>query len=311
MLFSLWPKEEAVIEAVLAKNKKERASCSVIVTTEGPILLYVDDIEDSDAPDDFYSDPDPDYSPDLHGGGGGEDEGNNPEPPGEEANPEPDSEPDNSIPVEHDPEIDIPVEVIPELDEFIWTIRVRDKVEEEYPEIKAKLVVELDLTVTKEGGKNAYGVYSGTANITYKMDTSQMTEDLIDESGGKILFSVDIGGDLTDENLKMNLDRYDSIMMKNYNGGVPITSLTESTKMPGWKMALGEMHCEGEGGFGYDFLDAEGREGHDDKDISGGGNVVYKLFMDSVGKVHVRLPQLLKQGDAFKGKITKRPYIPD
>lgn len=337
---------EAIIEANTG-DSGEKSTCRVVVKKDGPILLFsVDENQSntSDSQEEGQSSGQSHLSP-----GGGSSQGESeppdtPDNPGDSVSDSQDGATEDSIPVEYDPQLDIPVEHDPKVDECIWTIRIKDTIEEDVgdSELPMKIIYTLELNAVKKGGKTSKGTYTGTAKLEGKVDTSQLSEKIIGLSEGILTkLTMNIGGTYNADSLTMEVEQYNQNKFTDYGKGssnkwdpIDLDSLEPGSGVdsegpeivdlkpaeggeehevaplvPRFGMALGFTLFEGTGSFGASSLDVEDIGiNYDDQSTSLAQAVTYKLSIGSAGKVHIRLLELGLE-DTFDGRISRKPMV--
>lgn len=322
---------EAVVEASLVKNKEQKSTCRVVVVEDGPILLFsVDEKEfENNGSNSTSSSEGSSQTQNPPGIGTPQDDTKPPEPPDTPDDSQGEGEQEGTeaeIPVEHDPEIDIPVEHDPRIDEFIWTIRVNDTVEKEIKDLGAplKLIYKLKLNAVKKGGKTSKGVYKGTATLEMKIDTSELSKEIMEKSEGTITkFLLNLGGTYNASNLSIQVEPYNNKEYLDFDkrsANKPGDTITIVPLVPEdsheivqlvsiFGMALGEVSFEGSGLFGASTQDIAGIGIDMDKQLSFSGPLPYKMSILRGGRIHF---WILNSGinDLFSGRLSKQPIVP-
>ena len=338
---------EAVMEAFLVNDKRQKSTCRIVVKEDGPILLFsIDEKEDENNASNGASGSHTQNPPGIGA------------PQGEPEQLEPPDIPDDSqgeteqggmeeeIPVEHDPELDIPVEHDPRLDEYIWAIRINDTLEQDIGDsgLPLKLVYKLQLNVVKKGGKTSEGIYEGNATLEMKVDTGKLSKEILEKSEGLLSkFMVNVGGNFSADSLSMKVGPYKHKDFSNFDkgsgdgsgdtitiaplvpkdggssGGPEIVELKPREDagsgpeivplVPKFGMALGYALFEGSGAFGISTMDISGVGIDSDEQMGSSVALTYKLSIGSAGKIDLKIAGL-GINSSFSGRISKKPMVP-
>lgn len=171
-----------------------------------------------------------------------------------------------------------------------WTLQVDDSIEMNIEGIKIKYT--LTLNAIKQGGTTDVGIYTGTADLTQKMDATGLSKQMVQVTGG-------VETNLRDDNAKIEIvtfdrEKYDDF--GNADGEPPVSLLSEADGM-----ALGAFMMSGKGEGTVSafapFISRSVALGGD-----GTGKMAYKINIEG-GQVTVSIP-MLGLPDSFHGMIT-------
>lgn len=322
---------EAIIDAALAKDNDKQGRCRVIVHSDGPILLYetdrIDPVESSNTPIGSPAGSGTQGSAGgggLPGGGGGQsndppDVPNDPPDTPDKPQDDPGSETavNENIPVEHDPEVDLPTEIDPKQDEFEWFIKVDKKVEKdiESPDVPMKVIYHLKLNAKKYQGKNCRGTYLGQAELHMKIDTSEITKQVMENTQGKMSkFQINIEQKfeiplLTFDVVKFNLDDVLSHLgdTTDYTKEEIIFMESLGKLTAGGGMALDSFSAFTQGKFSTSTLDSTGIGLDYEKVFPSPGEMSYRMDISSDGRVTIDIYDLQI---TFDGQLTRKKCVP-
>ncbi|SCY76694.1 Ig-like domain-containing protein [Alkaliphilus peptidifermentans] len=274
---------EAVIEAVLIKDKKQKATCRIFVVQDGPTLLY------------------------------GKDTGQNPLKPNDfnpnEHQENQDIVSEEAIPVEYDHELDIPVEQYKIQQEYLWVMDIKDTVKVNIETTLAP--IEMIYKITAYGEKREWpqysrGKYNGNLELEVIVNTGETMAKVNSSSNSIISFYNEIGGSFKSNSFSPNIIAYNQKDFDYFDGlNVMLAELTPKPVLSLFGMAYGYTPIEGAGYFNVSMKSQDGMS------VGAGGQMAdiqdaaYKMKVNPHGWIELHLLDL-KTDKAFKGRIYKK-----